>query len=340
MTGRNVADTVRAVLGHGSLVVVDVGAAHGLPAHVSVLQDVADLLLFEPDEKAAHDLEDRYGRRAAPRATKVFPVALSREGGRRTLYVTNTPTGSSLLRPREAHAREIGDPDYFFPTREVAVETHSLASVLDDAGIGEVDLMKLDVQGAEYEVLQGLGASRSRSLLAVELEIGMPGAYEDQPSFSEIDLHLRALGLRLFDLRPARSHRGVAGNYAHYPEQVFGVHCDSPTLSKRLWEVDALYFRESVAVIDAREPSAVRRLATLHCTYGFFPEAHHLIASARAGGLLAEEEAASLESAVERWHRELHYCLVHSPAAHRLLQRARSMARRLLCGRRVPRWLE
>ncbi|NOS81159.1 MAG: FkbM family methyltransferase [Nitrospira sp.] len=334
------ASHIRALLGNQPLLIVDVGAAFGLPAHIKVLEEVADALLFEPDPEEACRLQDWYRSRNLGGNIRVFPVALSGTGGTRTLFVTNAPTGSSLLHPKPDMVARGGDPVYFYPMREVTVETSTLESVLRESKVSIVDAIKLDVQGAEYEILHGLGDEHCRRLLAVELEIGMPGMYEDQPGFSELDPFLRKNGLELFDLKPARGHRAVNGDYRHYPVKLFGVNPDSPTLSKRIWEVDAVYFRKPEYLWDTGDGAAIQRLATLYCVYGFFIEAVHLIEASGQKGVLAAGEVLRLIQAVVDWHRKRQYSIVYAPNLYSRLRRIKHILLRLMCGRRDARWLE
>lgn len=335
---KTVTDYVRGVLGPQQLVVADVGAAHGLPAHVAILKDVAELLLFEPNEQAARELENQY--RDSTTRLRVFRVALSENGGPRTLYVTNAPTGSSLLAPRKEHAIEIGDSEYFFPVREVAIETRSLGSVLRETAVNRLDLMKLDVQGSEYEILRGLGSEHRETILAVELEIGLQNAYANQPLFSDLDTLLRSWGLQLFDIKPARSHRAKNGDYSYYPEKIFRVDRDSPTLSKRVWELDAIYFRQPDALLVNHDVAALRRLISLQSVYGFFLDGYCLVERARTEGVIPSTEALSLLEAIRFWHQDLQSCVVYRPRMYKRLKRFGSILGRLICGRRTVRWLE
>src|SRR5207302_63249 len=135
---------------------------------------------------------------------------------------------------------------------------------------------------------------------AVELEIGLQDRYVGQPLFSDLDRLLRTWGLQLFDIKPARSHRARDGDYGYYPERVFGVDKDAPSLSKRVWEVDAIYFRRPDSLLVRRDVNALRRLASLQCVYGFFLEAYCLVERAQEEGVLSAVEALSLLEAVRR----------------------------------------
>jgi len=326
------------LLGHQRLIIADAGAAYGLPAHLQMLASVSLLCLFEPHAQRAEELRRLLGAEA-----RVFQTALSRQGGERTLYVTNVPTGASLLRPGSDAAFELAEHAYFFPVQEERIHTRRLEDVLVEDGIARLDFLKADVQGAELEILQGLGASLGRTLLGVELEVGFPGGYIGQPGFGDLDQYLRDLGFELLDLRLARIHRFVSGSYRHLSEHVFGVHADSSSLSKRVWEADVLYFVKPATLMHAGDVPGIRRLAVLYCAYGFYTEAYHLLEQAGQVGMLSSEEAAELKGDVVRLHRMVRSCVFESVMWHRLTSPFRRFGIRLrntLCGFQGGKWQE
>jgi FkbM family methyltransferase len=339
---RRLKPELQTLLGDAGLVVADAGAAYGLPAHLAVLDSVATVCFFEPHPERARELTEIYEQQGRGADVRVSQAALSACGGERTLYVTNIPTGSSLLKPGSQAAIEWVNPDYFFPVREELVQTRRLEDALLEESISRLDFIKIDVQGAELEVLHGLG-KLADEILGVELEIGYPGGYEDQPGFCQLKDYLESIGLELFDLKPVRGHRHLRGARLGYPEDVFGVVPDSPSLSERLWETDAVYFRSAKAVLEKKDLPSVRRLVLLYCAYGFFVEAHSLISRAEAIGFLPPEEASVLKSSVIVWHRKGHYRFTYSVAWRRYADAIVSIPKRVLnkiFGRRLGRWLE
>jgi FkbM family methyltransferase len=329
------------ILAGQELVLADVGAAYGLPAHLRVLESNATVVMFEPDEERARELEKWYATQKRAKHAKVFQTALAESESLRTLYVTNVPTGSSLLKPGSELALELGDPDYFYPIREATVRTRAVGQVFAEAQLSRLDLIKLDVQGAELAVLRGLGEDLDRCLLGVELEIGFPGAYLEQPGFGPADEYLRGLGLSLFDLPPVRLHRAVEGERAHYPERVFGVNADSTSLSKRICEADALYLRNPAAMIRLGDGQALRRILVLYCTYGFFAEACYLTSLAGEEGLLTPDEVKRVSASIRDWHGQAHYRFIESVAWKRFTAGLQRLARRVagrLYAPKAVRW--
>jgi FkbM family methyltransferase len=330
----------KAILNGQDLIVVDVGAANGLPWHLRVLERVATVCYFEPGPEAAEDIRQDARRRGIPNV-HVFEVALAGTEGERTLYVTNIPTGTSLLKPGSAFATEFGNPAYFHPIREVPIHTRRMMDVLAEAGISRVDTVKLDVQGAELEVLQGLGAWLADETLAVELEIGFPGAYIDQPGFADVDKFMAAANFDLFDLRLASHHRHFKGNWDYYWRDVFQVPRESTSLTKRITEADGIFFRKIDILLARRDENLIRRQIVLMCTYGFFIEALDLIDRAESTGILDDARAQACRKGVMDWHGAIRDMIADSLILNRLVNFARSISQRLqgrLFGRRFYRW--
>lgn len=332
-------DWVSRVLGHQRFFFADVGASRGVPSHLLSLAEVADTLLFEPDPLEALALENQYRATRKLRHLNVYPFALSGTSGTRTFYVTNTPTGSSLLRPRSQHAHDIGDESYFFPMREIEIQTRSLSSVLEELAIERLDFIKLDVQGAELEILAGLESGFISGLTGVEVEIGMPGGYEGQPGFAEVDTFLRGHGFELFDIKPVRGHRAKAGDATYYPSNVFGVHTQSPTLTKKIWEVDAIYLRSPQQLVSEADLDAIRRLAAILGIYGLFSEAYYLFELASANQRFSGNDIKTLKQDLKAWHRETEYCVLYSPWLFPKIEYLKRLVRRFTCGRRTDRWI-
>ncbi len=335
----NKGDWVSRVLGNQRFFFADIGASKGVPSHLLPLAEVADTLLFEPDPLEARALENQYRTTGKLRHVSVYPFALSGASAKRTFYVTNTPTGSSLLRPRYQHALDIGDENYFFPIREIEIQTRPLSTALNELDIKRLDFIKLDVQGAELEILAGLGSDLVSELTGVEVEIGMPGGYEGQPGFAEMDTFLRDHGFELFDIKPVRGHRAKAGDATYYPDKVFGVHPQSPAINKKIWEVDAIYLRSPQKLLQGADLDVMRRLAAILGIYGLFSEAYYLCELVSANQRFSENDIQALKQDLKAWHKATHYCVIYSPWLFPRVEYIKRLFRRLTCGRRTDRWI-
>ena len=333
-------EPARALLGEQPLVAVDVGAANGLLPHWEFLDGLAEIVQVEPRADACAELEANNARRADPRHFRVVPAGLSEIGGESTLYVSNAPTGSSLLRldpAASADCRDYVDLTYLYPITEERIVTRTLASVMDGLGLTHLDLIKLDVQGSEIAILRGLDPARRSSLLAAEMELGLHDLYPREAGFEVAREYMEALGMELFDVRVARVHRPFCNDHAYYQHQVFGVHANSPTISARIWEFDAVFFRRKSLLLAEGDPLELRRMMLTYCTYNFYSEAYSLAEKAHSAGLLSQADTEMICTTIVELHRRRvrREWLTDSP----VLERVRQLMYRI-APRSAPRWCQ
>ena len=332
--------TGREILGEQKIVAVDVGAAMGLLPHWEWLDGIAEIYQIEPRADACRALEQQNARRQGSEMYHVVETALAEHGGEATLYVSNAPTGTSLLKPDPGSSPDCSDYvdlTYLYPIQEKKIEVSTLTTLMDRMGEQGLDLIKLDVQGSELPILRGLEASRQNRLLGVELEVGLHDFYPDQASFSDVVQFLEKQGLELFDVRVARVHRPFQNDHAHYQRRVFSVYENSPTISARIWEFDAIFFRRKSVLLAQRDPAQLRRMMLVYCTYNFFSEAYSLAEKAEAANILGTDEATRLKSAIVELHRQRHMraWLADTPQ----MERWRRLMYRI-APRSAPRWCQ
>jgi FkbM family methyltransferase len=301
------------LLGGSALIGIDVGGAKGLQPHWWTFHGSADFYVFEPHPESFEEIKMLYANSEYPEMYRVLPYGLSGTGGIRTLYKLNAPTGSSLL-PIDLNSEFVNENDsYIFPIREERINTRTLKEIMIENKEERVDLIKLDVQGAELEILKGLGDERLDQLLLIELEVGFAHEHIGAPTFAEVDTFMSSRGLQLFDVSVARAHRSKGGDSSWYQERVFGVHGKSPKISARLWEFDAVYFRDPKPMIAKKDADGIRRLLACYCAYNFFSEAYYLTEKSESAGLFSEETSKDIKKVLVDWHRALHYRFYHKP---------------------------
>jgi len=168
--------------------IVDVGAnpIDGDPPYKAMLAaGLCEIIGFEPQGAALARLEQKKGPRE-----RYLPYALA-DGTERILHVCQLEGMTSLLVPDPAHLALFN----LFPTwgtvkEQIPVTTKRLDDV---AEVTQMDFLKMDVQGAEREVLAH-GRTKLRDTVAIQTEVSFVPLYQGQPSFGEIDLVLRELG--------------------------------------------------------------------------------------------------------------------------------------------------
>jgi FkbM family methyltransferase len=330
----------KAVLAGERLVSVDVGAANGLLPHWESLEGLGPIYQVEPRDDACEVLRGINASRRHPENFHVLNVALSENGGPATLYVSNAPTGSSLLDFDPAQSpdcKDYVDLTYRYPIVPEEIATQTLGAVMDSARESRIDLVKLDVQGSELPILRGAGAARLDALLGVEVEVGLHDFYPRDLGFEGVTRFMEEHGLELFDVRVARTHRPRDNTRGGYQRDIFGVHENSPSISARIWEFDAIYFRRKSLLLAARNEGAIRRMIIVYATYNFFSESYALVEKAESEGILTASAAADLQKSIVAIHHARHgrAWLADSPT----LERLRRLIYRV-SPRSAPRWCQ
>jgi FkbM family methyltransferase len=132
-------------------VVVDVGANVGLFALYAklVYHPAAVVHCFEPYPPSVELLR----RNVAPFAgVTVHPVGLADADGEVDLLLHPTNSGANSTRPDLVHV----------PAGRARVTVRDAAAAWDQLGLGEVDVLKIDTEGAEAAILKALGTRLGR----------------------------------------------------------------------------------------------------------------------------------------------------------------------------------
>jgi FkbM family methyltransferase len=128
---------------------------------------------------------------------EIHRLALGDRAGRARLHVSANRQSSSLLPMLDRHERAA-------PESAVIRSEEVEVARLDDLGAvraGEHAYLKLDVQGAELDVLRG-AARTLESVRVVEAELSAVELYEGQALLGQVVEYLRAAGFDLIGLEP------------------------------------------------------------------------------------------------------------------------------------------
>lgn len=164
--------------------VIDVGVADGTYGLYGSFPK-SKFLLIEPlkeFEDALKAICKQYD------ATYIIAAATSQKG---TVVINITPDldGSSILNPKEHYLD--------FKTREVPTVT--IDSLVDDLGLKEPFVLKVDVQSSELHVLAGAIRTMEASEVII-LEVPMFQFVEDGPQFFDIVAFLKQKGFVIYDI--------------------------------------------------------------------------------------------------------------------------------------------
>lgn len=168
---------------------IDIGANKGqFSVAVRTFAPTAEIHAFEPLPSAQARFASVFRGDAR---TTLHPFAIAAEEGTTDLHVGSREDSSSLLPIAEAETIAYG----VRASGTIAVETRRLASVIDVSSLPRPILLKIDVQGAELEVLKGITDFSAIDFIYIELSF--VELYVGQPLFDEVYEFLRRSGYRL-----------------------------------------------------------------------------------------------------------------------------------------------
>ena len=166
---------------------------------------------------------------------KAITTGLSREGGLKTLYVTNVDSGSSLLEPvitkGMSHRIKGADLEYFFPVRTVEIDTITLPDVIENEPIDTPVFVKLDTQGSELSILEGAHELLKKNrIVGIEMESTLLAQpfMKGSKKFWEACQYLEGMGFELLDITPIRapSKTPFSKRYLNECDAVFALRRD------------------------------------------------------------------------------------------------------------------
>jgi FkbM family methyltransferase len=223
------------------VVILDVGARGGLGLEWVPFGDQVRAYCFEPDEEECRRLAA-----AAPPNQTYISRALGKASGRQTLYKTALPNSSGLYKTRMDYFSRLLNRENGMTMAEVEVEVSSLDEAMAEYNIPPVDFIKLDVEGAELDILEGAEALLAGGQpLGLVSEIRFHKEINASPPFSRFDLFLRDHGFHLYDLQFYYQSR-VALPYPGLERyrRPNGTPFYAYTSRGQLQDGDALYFRD------------------------------------------------------------------------------------------------
>ena len=172
--------------------VVDLGANEGdFSGALLGIAPGARILAVEPGPQPRERLRRRLGSNAN---VEIREVAVAGQRGTATFRLTTHDHNSSLLRPRPESQDAIGGG--WEVLSEIEVPTMTLDDLVGDRA---VDVLKLDVQGAEMEVIGGGRRVLARTR-AVLLEMNLFSQYEGDATFDALHSQMTELGFELVNV--------------------------------------------------------------------------------------------------------------------------------------------
>lgn len=186
-------------------VIFDVGAHRGETAQrYRALFPHATIHCFEPFPESFAALSAAHAQ-----DTRVHPhrLALGSAPGHGTLNVNRSAATNSLLATDDRAAPYWGG-ELLTTDKTIDVPVTTLDAFCTERTIAHIDVLKLDVQGTEFEVLQGAaGLLRNQAIDVVYMELIVAPTYVGQHALHDYLRMFHEHGYALFDFyNPVRKH--------------------------------------------------------------------------------------------------------------------------------------
>lgn len=173
-------------LGFAPATIIDVGVGYGTPELYQAFP-TARHVLIEPLEEARPSIENIM--KAFPRMEYVMAAAV-RRSGRTTIHVHPDIARSSLYWESDYDRRVVQSRTVDAVTIDQVARTHGLAGPM---------LLKIDVQGAELDVLAGARKTLKHTECVI-LETSLYQFFKGGPLISDVVRHMDTIGFVVFDV--------------------------------------------------------------------------------------------------------------------------------------------
>ena len=168
------------ILDQNKLTFVDIGASiQIIPRWKRIHKDNLNYILFEPNKKEIKKLKlnKKYYSKY-----KIYESALSNKKQNINLNITKGIYQTSVLKPDMKILNQFRNADRYQITNKIKIK----ANRLDSFKIKDVDFIKIDTQGYNYEILEG-SIKTLKDTLGVETEVEFTKLYTNQKLFGDVN---------------------------------------------------------------------------------------------------------------------------------------------------------
>ena len=173
-----------------SITLIDIGAAGDIEPRWKSISSHLNYIGFEPDERSSKELINNNNFNS----WVMHPNVLWDIKANININLTNKPQCSSIYAPNYDFTNLFPDPERFLINNTISLE----AVKLDSLKIPNIDFIKLDIQGAELNVLKGANESLN-NCLGLEVEVEFLQLYKGQPLYGEIVDFLKTKDFEFID---------------------------------------------------------------------------------------------------------------------------------------------
>jgi len=179
-------------------VIFDVGAYSGETAiHYNELFPNSKIYSFEPFPTSFKRLKENM---VDYKNVKIYNKGLGAYSGKSQFHSNGFAPTNSILATDDGASDTWGDTDLMQTKNVIDVDITTIDKIVEEEGIEKIDILKMDVQGAEYMVIDGAKKSIEKGIIdVIYTEIITMPSYKDQKRLDEIiDMYV-SNGFELFN---------------------------------------------------------------------------------------------------------------------------------------------
>lgn len=186
--------------------IVDVGARYGIHPNFLDLKDIANFFLFEIDKEECQRLKKKYNKN---KNIKIFNQGIFSKKTILDFYIRNHNALNSLYNINKFFFKENHYKKKEFEKKKIInIKVDSLDSFFKK----KIHILKLDVEGAELEVLKGAKNQLEKNCIGIRSEVTFSPVYKNAPLFSEINDFLLKKNFELINF----DYTGKGSKYGKY----------------------------------------------------------------------------------------------------------------------------
>ncbi|MEO6222974.1 MAG: FkbM family methyltransferase [Vicinamibacterales bacterium] len=271
--------------------ILDIGARGGADEDMLPIAWASRIVCFEPDQAESEVLAKKGDARW--REFTVLPFAVGGVSGPQELHVPDDPRAASLLRHNPSMVERFGQEHLHTSRKAVPVQTWTLDALRGDGHIGRIDYMKIDVEGAELDIL-GAGGTIVQDCVALKVECSFLPQRLEQPLVWDVAQFLGNSGFEVVDLEDI--HRWRRRNLPAHP---YRVRAEMEYSRGQAAQCDVIALR-SVAHVHGTEQAL--RLVVVSAALGFFDYAVGVLRGRpELADHVRQAHGLDLEAELKRW---------------------------------------
>lgn len=220
---------------NNKLSIIDVGAGNRYLPTLLNFDGSAYISMIDPHKNLFWSFENLKKNFIYKNLIKAYKVGLGKNTKKKTLYIGKKSTGSTFINIFNISKKKKLklNMNYFSKSREV-VQIYKFFDFLKKFNIKKPDIVKIDVEGLEFEVLDSILNTCKPYLIQIESNINS-SLYEN--TFDQIHKKLTSLNYSLATLHPNYDYP----QYSSIKKKFINDNYEYPKIRSKIEQVDSIY---------------------------------------------------------------------------------------------------